>query len=194
MRTARVKYTSLSFSRVKNIFPNGIRVFIFSERMCPFMFNPYSVRPIGSAKFERHLMDIQTRRYYETILSTDEEITGEDIHGREPWKIPDSYNPWANLYTAIWALTIMDYLDNYLKRNAALRRDDDAKYWVFESRCIQIENFFFRVDEFGNELLNKMLYNICWMGDNEIEACMKRMKKVLRWSVTARKTRKKHVP
>lgn len=156
------------------------------------MFNPYSVRPIGSARFERHLMDIQTRCYYDAFLPADEDLAVMNIHAREPWRQPDCSDPWKNLFTAIWAITVIDYLEYYLKRNEALRREDDAHYSVYESRCIQLENFFFRVDDFGSNLFDRMLYNVCWMGDREIEACIRRMKKVLRWSSEARKTHEKH--
>lgn len=149
------------------------------------MFNPYAVRPIGSQQFLEHLKDVQARVYWETVMPEELQkgTDGIELAGSLPWGSERVKNdPYSNLYTAIIALTVMDYLDNYLKRNNKLREGDDAGYWVFESRCIDLENHFFRRDPYREIVFERMLHDICWMGDDEIEKCMARMKRVLRWT------------
>lgn len=150
------------------------------------MFNPYAVRPIGSRQFEEHLKDIQTDKWYEQDYGKD--MGAEDlmfVHGYLPWDdgtVPD-VNPWRKLWIAIVTLTVIDYLDIYLKRNECLFQDDEPGYWVQESMCLDLENNFFRRGEFTELIFDKLLANVCWMGDEEIIACKKRMNRVLQWAL-----------
>ena len=162
------------------------------------MFNPYACRPIGTKRFEEHLKDVQTERYYATEMTTktDDIPETEMICGKPPWKtdIRHDNNGWQNLATAIFVLTILDYLDCYLKRNHALREDLQGKYTLYESYCLELENEYFRVDPYREMIFDKLLYAVCWMGDQEIRRCMTRMKYMLRWTKIQRRvhTRQKH--
>ena len=151
------------------------------------MLNAYVVRPIGSKRFENYLEDLETRKYYENKLPAEIEI---DIHGDIPWDRKSVENdPWANLCAAIVAMAIDEYLDYYLERNKALREKDDGMYVLYESKCIHMENFYFREDPYLSEIFDDLLYNVCWRGDQAIEDCQRRMHKVLRWTQS---THEKH--
>lgn len=91
-------------------------------------------------------------------------------------------------------MAMMDYLKYYTERNDAIRKEDDSKYTLMESRCIELENYFFRMDETTTMLFEKMLHYVCWMGDGAIDDCSRRLKQVLRWTQTKKRTRQKHGP
>lgn len=147
------------------------------------MFNPYAVRPIGSQKFEEHLKDIQTSKWYEFDYGKDTEV--QDcmfLHGYLPWDTAgnDPFEaPWRKLWIVIVVMAIQDYLEFYQKRNACLFEDDEPGYQVWESKCLDLENNFFRKGDFTEIIFDKLLTGICWMGGDEIHACQKRMNRLL---------------
>ena len=154
------------------------------------MFNAYSVRPIGSDVFFEHLKDIQTSRHYETEPPKDNDIS---VHGSFPWgkrnlKHMDGYE---ELCLAVIAYAFIEYLQCYEKK---LERDElygqDKYYWIWNSRCISLENYFFRQSEFLERCFDDLLENVCWEGIAEIDKCIKRFHSFLRWTRPAKKYKK----
>lgn len=144
------------------------------------MFNQYAVRPIGSETFLEHLKDVQTRKYYEDP-EEDVKIT-TDCHGHVLWQEKEQ-DPYESLLLAIVALSIHEYLYYYMKRNKEDRLHGQSKmYWVYNSRCIQLENDYFRKNPFLNDLFDKLLRHVCWEGNQEIEQCSYRTMHLLRWT------------
>ena len=146
------------------------------------MFNPYSCRPIGSARFEEHLKDVQTVQYYATEMP---EVRSENVWrlcegSHTPWYREDpKEDPWMNLYWAIVLSAFIDYLEEYDKKISM--GPDEPAYWVFESRCIDLENVYFRKDPALERIFNRLLIDVCWKGRYEIERCIKRMKLAIGW-------------
>jgi hypothetical protein len=146
------------------------------------MFNSYAVRPIGSAKFFEHLKDIQTEQYYNTE-SSDEPML--ELSGYFPWQRYDRHAMEGadELLLAVTAMTFIDYLDAY--RNKLLIENEEGQsgsYWVWNSRCIALENEYFRKTPFLTYCFDKLLENVCWEGVAEIEKCICRMNSLLRWT------------
>ena len=146
------------------------------------MLNPYSCRPIGTARFEEHLRDVQTSRYYATEMP--EEKTEdlwrlcEDCHA--PWYEEDpKEDPWVNLYWAIVISAFIDYLTVYEKRITT--QEDRPSYWIFESRCISLENDYFRQNEILEQYFDRLLIGVCWQGIDAIEQCRKRLMREIGW-------------
>ena len=128
------------------------------------MFNPYFARPIGSERFEKHLMTLMVRG--------DEEAkeAAELIH-EMPYSLqiadhdPVNWDPidegWKLLSLAIYAMAICDYLEEYEMR---LRLEDDGRYSfaeVHESRCLTLENEYFRTTDDGEIMIDCLLREIC---------------------------------
>ena len=140
------------------------------------MFNPYSCRPIGSGRFEEHLKDIQTARWYETELREDETDNVsrlcENCHS--PWYEKDpKEDPWENLAWAIVISAFIDYLDAYeekIKRNSLM----------YENKCIWLEKYFHGSPTL-ERLFELMLINVCWQGIDEIQRCKKRLMSTIGW-------------
>lgn len=147
------------------------------------MFNPYSCRPVGSARFEEHLKDVQTRQFYDTACPKEESMDNlwqlcEGSH--LPWYEYDpKEDPYMNLMWAIVICTIIDYLDAYAQKLEL--GISDPKYWIWESRCIQLENEYFRKNPTLEVIFDKLLQAVCWQGEYEIEQCQKRLMRVNGW-------------
>lgn len=154
------------------------------------MFNPYAVRPIGSPKFYEHLKDIQTTQYYNTETKEDLKL---HLTGSLPWENHErkSMDGSEELIFAIVVMTFLDYLGSY-RQKLIIEEEygQNDSYWVWNSRCIVLENEFFRRQgEFITFCFDKLLERVCWEGICEIEKCMKRMENLLRWTNTAKKCR-----
>ena len=84
---------------------------------------------------------------------------------------------------AIVASTFIEYLSEY--RSKTIREEKygrDAAYWVHNSRCIDLENFYFRQNDFLSKVFDDLLEYICWEGVNEIEKCIDRLQVFIRWT------------
>ena len=130
------------------------------------MFNPYYARPIGSEKFENHLLALMIEGF-ETQKAARELIPQYPITYRAaPGDYP-VFNPidegYRKLAFAVYALAIYDYLDNYeMMLQVEYDRDDlDAAFTVFKSRCLELENKYFRVDEDRSAMLDLILREVC---------------------------------
>jgi len=130
------------------------------------MFNPYYARPIGSEKFEKHLLTLMIEGF-ETQKAARETIPEYPVTYRA---VPGNrlrFDPidegYKKLAFAVYTLAIYDYLDNYEKM---LEReydfsDLDAAYTVFKSRCLELENEYFRIDEDRSAMLDLILREVC---------------------------------
>lgn len=150
------------------------------------MLNPYAVRPIGSAKFLEHLKDIQTEQYYNTE-SPDEPAL--ELSGCFPWQRYERHamDGSDELMLAITAMTFIDYLEAYRQKLIIEEEEGQSgSYWTWNSRCLVLENEYFRKTPFLAYCFDKLLENVCWEGISEIEKCIKRMGQLLRWTNTAR--------
>lgn len=130
------------------------------------MFNPYHARPIGSEKFENHLLTLMIEGI-ETQKASLEAIPQYPVtYHAAPDECP-RFDPidegYKKLAFAVYALAIYDYLDNYEKM---LERDNiggdlDAAYMVYKSRCLALENEYFRIDEDRSAMLDLILRKVC---------------------------------
>lgn len=149
------------------------------------MFNNFNVRPIGSDKFLEHLKDAQAKSFYNTSLPCEETID-TDFHGCAPWvnnKSNIEDDNYASLVIAIIANAMMEYLYYYYYRTLEeYNKGRTGHYWFLNSRCIELENSYFRRNPFLEELFDALLKNVCWEGTAEMEQCMKRLRGLLRWS------------
>ena len=130
------------------------------------MFNPYYARPIGSEKFEKHLLTLMIEGF-ETQKAAREAIpqypvTYHAVPGEYPRFDPIDEG-YKKLAFAVYALAIYDYLDSY---EMMLHREYDAGdhdpfYMVYKSRCLVLENEYFRVDEDRSAMLDLILREVC---------------------------------
>ena len=145
------------------------------------MFNHYAVRPVGSDRFFDHLKDVQARSWYDMELPEEpEDIARLCEKAHAPWKETDvRSDPWQNLYYAILINAMIDYLDEY---EAKLEiGPGNPQFWVHESRCLSLENGYFRDDDFLSSIFDKLLVGVCWAGVDEIRRCRERLKRVIGW-------------
>lgn len=128
------------------------------------MFNPYFARPIGSERFEKHLL---------TLMVQGNELQKEaaDLVAEIPYTLrlmehdPVNWDPidegWRLLGLSIYAMAISDYLQEYEMR---LRLEDEGRYSyaeVHESRCLTLENEYFRTTDDGEIMIDCLLREIC---------------------------------
>ena len=127
------------------------------------MFNHYSVRPIGSDKFLKHLETLMIKAV-EMDKTAKEAIPEYPVipramPGESSWKMDPIDRCWNDLNTAILALALVDYLDSYARKLKAADAHS-PKEWVHFSRCAVIENEYLRQDEDRAALLDAILDEI----------------------------------
>ncbi len=125
------------------------------------MFNPFYARPIGSERFERHLLTLMLESD-EKRKAADEAVPVLPVNLRvDPCVRAHGWNPdrdgWYALKAAIEASAVADYLDCYIRRLQREARGDDAGAYVWQCRCITLENEYFRKDEELSALLDSIL-------------------------------------
>ena len=127
------------------------------------MFNPYHARPIGSEKFEKHLLTLMIEAVEldevarEAIPKYPLILTASQNERTEYDPIMEGYKA---LRTAILAQAVFDYLEEYEKR---LKLEDDGRdssAYVHECRCLTLENEFFREDDEGSDVLDTVLREV----------------------------------
>ena len=125
------------------------------------MFNHYSVRPIGSARFERHLAGLM-----KTGIEKQEEAranipTLPVVYRKDPTDKPTEFDPimegYKALALAILAQAVWDYLDEYELRLHYEDMQDFSRAYVHECRCLTLENEYFRKDDENSEILDCIL-------------------------------------
>ena len=128
------------------------------------MFNPYGVRPIGSRRFEEHLNEVaricavkeEEKRSMIPVLPTRYQADPDERRWR-----PDPMNAgWEMLHTAIIARALVDYLEAYAY---AIEFEDNHDYRadVYMSRCLTLENEYFRQDENLEAMFDYILRHVC---------------------------------
>ena len=125
------------------------------------MFNPFFARPIGSDSFERHLITQMVKA--EEVKNMEKEAIPEVRLILHAIQEPASYDPvdegYRALATAILARALADYLECYA--NWLRTKDADSPMQdVYFSRCLVIENEYFRTDPARANLLNYVIKNI----------------------------------
>lgn len=148
------------------------------------MFNPNSARPIGTRKFEEHVLDVMTSHYYEY------QIPGsgipKDLSGERLWKSEPETDPYDNLVIAVIAVAVSDYVDAYARREQAKAEGDIKGETLWDSRCIELENdFFHQYDE--TEMVFEMLLNTIRRPDGLLDMQKNCMKRYYRYMEEARK-------
>ena len=128
------------------------------------MFNPYYARPIGSLAFENHLLNLMIEGI-ETERAAKEAIPEYKVSPIAAKKETSFVDPvmegYKALNTAIFSLAVLDYLTEYEKRLMAERESDvDPRVLVHTSRCLQLENDYFRQDEDRAAVLDYILKNV----------------------------------
>lgn len=126
------------------------------------MFNPYYARPIGTEKFEKHLLSLMVegietektaREALPEIKVVPRVMPGERKRG-DP--VDDC---WRDLNTAVLTLAIIDYLRAYRYK---LKYEDSThpQALVWFSRCVEMENGYFRKDGDREQLFDAILDKI----------------------------------
>ena len=126
------------------------------------MFNPYFARPIGSDRFEQHLLTLMTQAEEKKSMEKDSFPEVKLILSVRHEK-PAEYDPvdagWKALDTAIFAQALVDYLLNYAYM-LKFHDDSDPKEWVHFSRCVDMENTYFRTDPDKARIFDYILVNV----------------------------------
>lgn len=123
------------------------------------MFNPYSIRPIGSKKFEDHVLDIMTSQYYynEPYNKCDEDLIKLASSGSNIWKSSPSYDPFEQLAIAVTVQAVIDYIHNYKKWKEAVYNCDYKLETLYHSYMLDSENNFFRCYSATELVFDKLL-------------------------------------
>lgn len=156
------------------------------------MFNPYHARPIGSEAFEKHLAalmieGIETQNAVKEALPEYKVVPEAAKNGTvlsDP--ITEGYKA---LDTAILAQAIVDYLTEYEARLKAERTDWlNPRALVHTSRCLELENEYFREDEGHAMILDYILRHVIHCSPviderlNAIRKLRSRIKVTVGWS------------
>ena len=126
------------------------------------MFNPFYARPIGSDRFEQHLLTEMCRAKEQENMEKEAlpdvklilHAVPEMSSGSDP--VDEGYKALA---VAIFARALADYLLEYawcLK----MHNDNDPREWVHFSRCVVLENEYFRTDPKRAEIFNYVIKNV----------------------------------
>lgn len=127
------------------------------------MFNPYHARPIGSEKFENHLLTLM-------IEAVELDEVAKEAIPKYPLILSASQNEHAEydpimegykaLRISILAQAVCDYLDEYELRLKLEYEGKDKSAYVHECRCLTLENEFFRVEDDSSDLLDIVLREV----------------------------------
>ena len=121
------------------------------------MFNAYAVRPIGSARFEEHLLDIMTSRQYAGLPRGQEDFSRFTPAGSRLYHSVRTLDPGDLLVTAVAGQSVCDYLLYYVLRKIAEIEGNPGNYVLYDSRCLDLENGFFRKSLVMETLFEELL-------------------------------------
>ena len=121
------------------------------------MFNAYAVRPIGSARFEEHLLDIMTSRHYAGLSRGQEDLSRIAPAGTRLYHSAGTQDPGDLLVTAVAGQSVCDYLLFYVQRRIAELEGNPGNYVLYDSRCLDLENGFFRKSLVMETLFEELL-------------------------------------
>lgn len=124
------------------------------------MFNPNSVRPIGTRKFEEHVIDVMTSHYYEYQIPGNGKPKHLKAGGKWIWKSEPEKDPYDNLVIAVVTLAVLDYVEAYSRRESAKLTGDSRGETLWGSRCIELENEFFHEHDLTEAVFEAVLNNI----------------------------------
>lgn len=125
------------------------------------MFNPYTTRPIGSKKYEEHLLDVMTSAYFQNKINDDDDLLKLAEYGQRLWFNEIEEDPYETLAIAVTVQAVIDYIQYYTNWKKAQSKYDEGQEVLWHSRMIQIENEFFRqydITETAFEQLLKILF------------------------------------
>ena len=127
------------------------------------MFNPYFARPIGSEQFERHLLTLMEKGEQEAKEAA--EVLHEipislKVEEHDPVRWDPVDECWKLLALMVKAQAILDYLDEYEHRLRCEDRGDFASAEVHESRCLTMENEYFRQTDEGEWMIDSLLREV----------------------------------
>jgi hypothetical protein len=153
------------------------------------MFNPYFARPIGSERFEKHLLTLMVRGAEEAKEAAElihEMPYSLQVEEHDPVRWDPLDEGWKLLGLAVYAMAINDYLFEYEQR---LRSEDEGNLVyaeVHESRCLTLENEFFRVCEDRECMIDSLLREICHNREDRymrerIDRIHETQKRISRW-------------
>lgn len=126
------------------------------------MFNPYSIRPIGSDRFEQHIKDVETSAYYDRVIVDDDDPLKLAVYGTKIWKSENDNDPYEKLITAMVVQAVIDYVGYFLNWQRAQEEGDQSGEVLWHSRMLDEENDFFRryeITEYVFEELLKLLFS-----------------------------------
>lgn len=127
------------------------------------MFNPYGVRPIGSEKFENHLLTLMVKGF-ETQQAAKEALPEYPVVPKAEYQDKTEFDPilegYKALSAAIIAQAVSDYLEEYAVRLKLEDEGRDSLAYVHECRCLTLENEYFRVNGENSALLDGILREV----------------------------------
>lgn len=129
-------------------------------------FHPYSIRPIGTEKFNQYLVDLFTSIYYyeqDDFIKApkdEKELVKIAATGESLWKQEDEIDPMDRLVMAVTATAMRDYVEYYEKREKAKKDNNFGAEVLYNSRCLTLENDFFRKWEWTELVFEKLLKKI----------------------------------
>lgn len=123
-------------------------------------FNPYSVRPIGQPKFEEHMLDVLTSAHYQRMIPYEDDLQKEAACGSTIWKSEQEVQADDALITAVTGLAVLDYIEWWEKRECAKTAGDYGAEVLCNSRCLDLENGFFRQYEVTEDIFEELLYQL----------------------------------
>lgn len=138
-------------------------------------FHPYSVRPIGKKVFEDYLLDLFSSLHYRHQIPYEDDIQKEAAYGERIWKSEPEKYPEEALITAVVGQAVLDYIECWQRREKAKHDGDYGLEVLFNSRCLEMENDFFREYDLTEGLFNELLYQLydTW-SVNWLKGCIKR--------------------
>lgn len=121
------------------------------------MFNPYSVRPIGSNKFEQHIQDLHVAAYYDNTIVDNDDLEKIAVYGEKIWKSEPENDPFEHLIIAMTVQAAIEYAQYYFLWKKAQKQGDLGKEVLYHSYMLAEENDFFRKYEITEKVFDKLL-------------------------------------
>ena len=88
---------------------------------------------------------------------------------------------------AIMYGSFLDYLTYYRERNKANEEGNDKDYVYWNSKCLDLENHYFRKNPELEKIFDEMLKHVCWKGNDAINKSRKALMDALGWTKDCRR-------
>lgn len=118
------------------------------------------IRPIGKPPFESHLLDIFSSIYWHRQIPYEDDLQKEAAYGSPIWKSEPEIPEDMALITAVTGLAVLDYIEWWEKRECAKLAGDSGREVLCDSRCLDLENDFFRQYAVTEEIFEELLYRL----------------------------------